>query len=170
MFILESLNNFNVYLNQFAVFRGFKFLLGFWLILLTVTSILILYRLVKIGYFTILTTGQEFPVTKGKMQIRWEEAKKRLEGTNPNDWKASVLDTASMLFDILDTIGYEGENLGEKLDGMLPAQLDNIDGLKEANKIKNQIVADPKFQMTKEEARQTVEVFAEALRSIEAIE
>lgn len=169
MEILNYLETFNNALERSFLFRGFKFVLGFYLILMTVTIGLMLWRLVKMGYFIVLQTGQEYPLVKGKMQERWEEVQKWLGGENPDEWNAAVLEIARMLNEVLGIVGYAGEALGEKLDVMLPNQLENLAQAKEANKVKNKIVNNPNFKLTKEEAKQTVEVFADSLKYFEAI-
>ena len=169
MEILEYLEKANNVLEVSFIFRGFKFVLGFYLILMAITISLMVWRMVKIGYLTLLRTGQEFPVVKGKMQQRWEEVQEWLRSNDPAQWNAAVLESATILNEILGTIGYAGQNLGEKLDVLLPNQMDNLEQAKEANKVKNKIVNDPDFRLKQQEAEQIVEVFAESLRYFEAI-
>ena len=169
MQILEYLDRFNDALEQSFLFRGFKFILGFYLVLMAVTVALILRRMVKTGYYTVWKTGQSFPIVKGKMQERWEEIEEWLKGNDPDEWNAAVLEAARILNEILGTVGYKGTNLGDRLDLMLPNQLENLEQAKEANKVKNKIVNNSRFKLTREEAQQTVDVFAESLRYFEAI-
>lgn len=169
MEIIEFIDNINSSLETSFMFRAFKFILGFYLIIMTVAIVLMLWKLIKLGYFILLQTGQEFPLTKGKMQESWEESQGRLRADDPDEWKAAVLEVANMLSELLGIVGYKGETLGERLDNMLPNQLENLEQVKEANKIKNKIVQDETFAITQEEARQTAEVFGESLRYFEAI-
>lgn len=169
MEILNYLETFNNVLERSFLFRGFKAVLAFYLILMTITIALIIWRLMRAGYFIVLQTGQEYPLVKGKMQERWEEAQQWMEGNNPDEWNAAVLETARMLNEILGIVGYKGETLGEKLETMLPNQLENLEQAKEANKVKNKIVNNPNFKLSKEEVKQTVEVFADSLKYFEAI-
>ena len=104
------------------------------------------------------------------MQLRWDETKERIESQNPNEWKAAILESANMLNEVLGIIGYEGVVLGEKLEGMLPSQLENLEEVKEANKVKNRIVNDEDFVISQLEARKIVDTFANALRFLEAIQ
>lgn len=169
MEIIEFIDNINNMLETSFMFRAFKFILGFYLIIIAITVGLMLWRLVKVGYFILLQTGQEFPLTKGKMQESWEESQERLKTSDPDEWKAAVLEVANMLGEILRIVGYKGETLGERLNNMLPNQLENLEQAKEANKIKNKIVQDEAFTITREEARQVTEAFGESLRYFEAI-
>jgi hypothetical protein len=73
------------------------------------------------------------------------------------------------LKEILDVIGYEGKNLGEKLDGMSPEQLRNLEEVKKANDTKNKIVKDDKYELTKEEAQETLSIFRDSLDFFEIL-
>jgi len=168
--IINYLEQANAFLERSFLFRGFKFMLAFYLILMTVTIGLLLYRLVKHNYWKVLMSGSELPSAKGRMQLCWERSVKRLETDEPNKWKAAILELASMLNEVLGIIGYEGNLLGEKLENVKPYQLENVTEVVEANKIKNLIVQDDDFEISKEEAKRIADVFARALRLLEAIE
>ncbi len=169
MEIIEFINNINNDLESSYIFLTFRFILGFYLIIMAIAIVLMMWRLIKLGFFILLQTGQEFPSTKGKMQESWEESQERLKVGDPDEWKAAVLEVANTLNEILGIVGYKGETLGERLDNMLSNQLENLEQVKEANKIKNKIVQDESFSLTREEARETMEVFGESLRYFEAI-
>lgn len=168
--IISYLGQANAFLERSFLFRGFKFMLAFYLILMVVTIGLLLYRLVKYNYWKVLVSGSELPSAKGRMQLCWEKSVERLETDEPNKWKAAILELASMLNEVLGIIGYEGNLLGEKLENVQPYQLENVAEVVEANKIKNLIVQDDDFEISKEEAKRIADVFARALRLLEAIE
>lgn len=168
--LISYLEQANAFLDQSFLFRGFKFVLAFYLILMVATMILMLYRLVKYDYWTVLVSGSELPNVKGRMQISWERSVQRLQSEDPNKWKAAILELSSMLNEVLGIIGYEGNLLGEKLEKIQPHQLENLTEVIEANKVKNLIVQDGDYELTKEEANRLAEVFAKSLRLLEAIE
>lgn len=171
MDILEFLEKMNDTLEKSLGFKAFKMVLGFYLIMMAVAIALMIYRLAtKLSYFVVLQHGQELPTAKGKMQLRWDETKERIEGQNPNEWKAAILESANMLNEVLGIVGYEGGALGEKLEGMLPSQLENLEEVMEANKVKNRIVNDEDFSISQLDARKVVDTFANALRFLEAIQ
>ncbi|MBT3355910.1 hypothetical protein HN784_00720 [bacterium] len=168
--LISYLEQGNAFLEKSYLFRGFKFILAFYLILMAVAMILMLYRLVKYDYWKVLMSGSELPNVKGRMQLTWEKSVERLESSNPNKWKAAILELSSMLNEILGIVGYEGVLLGERLEHIQTHQLENIAEVIEANKVKNLIVQDDEFVLTKEEAKRVAEVFGRALRLLEAIE
>jgi hypothetical protein len=171
MEILEYLEKMNDALEKSLGFRAFKMILAFYLIIMVIAIILMIYRLAtKLGYFVVLQHGQEVPTAKGKMQLRWDETRERIESQNPNEWKAAILESANMLNEVLGIIGYEGALLGEKLEGILPSQLENLEEVKEANRVKNRIVNDEDFVISQLEAQKIVDTFANSLRFLEAIQ
>ncbi|MDZ7611416.1 MAG: hypothetical protein U5L10_01515 [Candidatus Moranbacteria bacterium] len=169
MEIIQALEQFNQFLEQSYFFRAFKFLLGFYMIVMALTLAGIMYRFGK-SYYNLLTFGAGYKLEPGKFQKRWNKAQRWMESDNPANWKAAVLESARMLEKVLNIIGYEGDTLGQKLDNMQPFQLENLSQVKEANKIKNKIVRDESYSITQEEARNTVDVFGESLAFFEAVE
>ncbi len=168
--LISYLEQTNAFLEKSFVFRGFKFILAFYLILMTATMLLMLYRLVKKNYWKLLVSGSSLPSVKGKMQVLWEKSIKRLETDDPNRWKASILELSSLLNEVLGIVGYQGILLGEKLENVQPYQLENLAEVIEANKVKNLIVQDDSYKLTQEEATKLAEVFARSLRLLEAID
>jgi hypothetical protein len=127
--------------------------------------------LFRIGrpYYTVLISGAGYKITPGKFQKRWTNIKKRMDSEDPDQWKAAILESSQILKEILDVIGYEGKNLGEKLDGMSPEQLRNLEEVKKANDTKNKIVKDDKYELTKEEAQETLSIFRDSLDFFEIL-
>lgn len=168
---MEVVEVFNNYLEQFYWFKTFKFILGFYLIIMAITVALILFRLVKnYSYWTTLTVGQEFKkVSRGKFQMRWDGVMKRVNGSDENNWKVAVLEAAQMLDEVFKIVKYDGDTLGDKLENITTAQLENLEEVKGANEVKNKIVQDEKFQITQEEAQKTVKIFGDALKFFEAV-
>ncbi len=169
--LAKTLENFNAFLEQSLWFRSFKFVLGLYMLIIVAALILILYRMItKYAYFKVLRGGQEFPVIKpGKFQSRWNEAEALVNSPKPDNWKASVLMAAEMLNEVFEIIGYKGETLGEKLNNLNKAQVPNLEQVKKANEVKNNIVKNEKFQLNQEDAKEMMRTFKKALQSFEAI-
>lgn len=172
MEIADVLKSFNDFLNQSLWFRAFKFVLGFYLIIMLATIILIFFRMIKRhSYLKLLFSGQEFENIKPEFfQSRWEKINNLLKGDNENEWKAAVLETSTMLDEVLKTIGYkDGNTLGQRLQNMAPEQLSNLEEVKKANDVKNEIVRNSGYKLSKKEAEELVDAFGEALKFFEAV-
>lgn len=170
MEVNEAITMMNNFLNQSVLFRSFKFILGFYLVIIGVTIVLLLYRMVKKAYWTTFVTGQGFPtINRWQFQPHWKKVLERISSDNPNEWKIAIIEAASMLDEVLRTIKYPGSTLGERLANIQPSQLENINEVKEAHKIRNHIIKNHSFQPSKEEAQMTINAFEKALRFFEAI-
>jgi len=73
-----------------------------------------------------------------------------------------------MLNDILKRMGFGGETLGERLEKLTAATLPNLEQIWEAHKIRNNIVHDPDYRLTLDEARKVLGIYEQALRDLEA--
>lgn len=170
MEITNFLENLNASLEKSYWFSALKFFLGFYLVVMAVAIIFTLYRLYKLGYWTILIYGQEFPEFPQKgFDRQWPNIVSRMESDDPSQWKAAIIEASEMLDAILKTIRYPGGTLGERLEGMSPSQLANLEQAKEAVKIRNKVVQEPDFHLSREEAQNVLDQFAESLRFYEAI-
>jgi len=74
-----------------------------------------------------------------------------------------------MLDDILKRMGYSGETLGERLNKLTIASLPNLEEAKEAHKIRNNIVHDPDYRLSLDEAKKTIETYERALTDLQAL-
>ena len=167
--VLDQLEKLNNYLNQSTFFVTAKFFVGLYLIILVVTMVLILYRIGRI-YFVVLASGQGFPnIERGKFQGRWESVLGYLDSEDETRWRAAVLEAALMLDEVLKNAGYAGDNLTQRLAGMNEAQIGNLAEVREADSVKNSVVLDENFRISKEEASRLVEVFGRALIFYEVI-
>ncbi len=74
-----------------------------------------------------------------------------------------------MLDDILKRMGYGGESLGERLEKITVASLPNLDEVKVAHKTRNNIVHDPDYRLSLDEARKTLEIYEKTLTDLQAL-
>lgn len=103
-------------------------------------------------------------------ELRWKEIKARLDSENASSWQMAVISADSLMNEIADKIGYEGESLGEKLKKIEPSDFDNLKNVWEAHQLRNRIVHEgDKFELTKEEAKKAVDKYEKALKELRYI-
>ncbi len=159
-------------LERSNIFVAARFLIGFYMLVIVAAMILIAYRLHTFGYFKEALVGVgriNIKAQRDKAQKKWAAILERLQGDNPDNHKAAVLQAANFFNEILAAVGYEGETLGEKFEKMEGNQFDNLADLKQANQLKNKIVQQEDFELDKETATEAVAAFEDALKNIEAI-
>ncbi len=90
---------------------------------------------------------------------RWENVIRHIESTNQNDWKQAILEADMMLDDILTSMGYRGESVGEKLKRVVKGDFATLNEAWEAHKVRNDIAHTPNFNLTQHIALATVNLY-----------
>jgi hypothetical protein len=105
-----------------------------------------------------------------KKEREWSEIEKKIDSNNQAAWKMAIIEADSLLDEIIKGIGYEGEDMGERLKNIEPSDFENLQNVWEAHKIRNKIAHEgDAFQLNKEEARQVLEKYKKALEEWEYI-
>lgn len=104
------------------------------------------------------------PFQKNKTAKRWNSATEKIES---GDYKMGIIEADNMLEDILEDMGAKGDSVREKLDNV--ESLKNIDELKEARKIRNNIVHDPDYRISPEEAKKAFEEYRTAFQDLDIL-
>jgi hypothetical protein len=103
-----------------------------------------------------------------RMAKTWTKITSRLETGLESEYKLSVIEADSALDYILKRMEFGGETLGERLEKLTAATLPNLKQVWEAHKIRNNIVHDPDYRLTLDEARRVLGIYEQALRDLQA--
>lgn len=90
---------------------------------------------------------------------RWENVVRHIESPNENDWKQAILEADMILDEILTSMGYKGESIGEKLKRVVPGDFHSIQDAWEAHKVRNQIAHEPNFKLSQHDALAAVNLY-----------
>ena len=104
-----------------------------------------------------------------KFSKKWEKIIKRFERGSESEIKLAILEADDLLNEILEKMGYPGETLGEKLKRVKKTILPNSEEILEAHKIKSDIVHDPSYFLSFEQAKKVLEIYERTLSELEAI-
>ena len=99
----------------------------------------------------------------------WNRTKARLDTGLEAEYKLAVIEADAMVDDILKRMGYGGETLGERLDRLTTASLPNLEQARAAHQTRNNIVHDPDFKISREEAEGNISLYEKALRDLNAL-
>ncbi len=105
----------------------------------------------------------------GPMTARWEEILRHLDSVKESEWKFAIIEADKLIEEVLRRGGYPGASLGERLSLMTQDQLQNLDGLWEAHKIRNRIAHDFNYFLRYTEAKHAIEQYRSALKELGAI-
>ena len=88
---------------------------------------------------------------------RWDEILGRINSENPNDWKLALIDADVMLYETLESAGYAGTTVGDKLKGASARSFSTLDIAWNAHRIRNQVAhSGTDFVLTKRVAQETI--------------
>lgn len=104
---------------------------------------------------------------KEKM-VQWQVVLNHINSESPAEWKLGILEADNMLDAILESEGYRGESIGEKLKVIDPGDLQSYNEAWEAHKVRNQIAHEGAATMdfSKKMARDTVLKFEKVFKEL----
>jgi len=105
----------------------------------------------------------------GWLAARWGEISRHMESAKEAEWRFAIVEADKMVDDVLKRAGYPGGTLGERLTNMQPGQIETLDGLWFAHKVRNRIAHDMDYFLRYTEAKQVIRFFEATLREFKAI-
>lgn len=159
-------------------FTGF---LLFIKILFLIFSILAIIFIIGVAFFRtdwfnwwILWDLKEFlsyrPYGIKMVTKEWAKIKKRAEGKAEGDYKMAIIEADDLLNWTLKNLQVGLETLEETLKKRINADtLPNIEKVKEAHKVRVDIVGDPDFKITSEKIGEVLGIYEEALRHLNVL-
>ncbi len=109
------------------------------------------------------------PYGAKKITRSWGKILRRLETGPESEYKLAVIEADNMLDVVLKRLGYTGATLEERLGKLTSATVPNIAQIYEAHKIRNNIVYDPDYRLSLDEAKRTVGVYGQAFRDLQIL-
>ncbi len=100
----------------------------------------------------------------------WKRIQKMLASGDESEFKKAILEADRILNDILKMAGYSGINLDERLTQMTPAQLLNIEEIRQVHKLHNKIVSEQDFLISLGEAQVAMAIYKKAFQELKLIE
>jgi hypothetical protein len=107
------------------------------------------------------------PFGAKKIEKDWRKIKIRLETGLESEYKLAVIETDNMLDEMLTRMRFEGDGLGGKLEKMTTATLANLEEVKQAHKVRNNIIHDPNYKISLEEAKKVLDVYEKAFKNLD---
>ena len=101
---------------------------------------------------------------------RWERSLAHVQSEAPADWRLAILEADIMLAELLEKMGYIGENVGEKLKRIEKSDFNTIDDAWEAHKVRNLIAHHGSdYVLSKREAQRVIGLYANVFREFRYI-
>lgn len=105
-----------------------------------------------------------------KTQLRWERIVAEVNSDNEQQWRLAILEADIMLSELLDTLGYRGETLADKMRSADRADFNTIDFAWEAHRARNRIAHEGSaMQLDAHEARRIMELYHRVFREFQFV-
>ncbi|TXH07154.1 MAG: hypothetical protein E6R05_00720 [Candidatus Moraniibacteriota bacterium] len=157
-------------LEQSLVFTVLKWFLMIYTIVLLVDVVLLILMRGVTENLKVQLYGTTRPIlSKNKAEERWRHIERRLESDNPSQYKVAVLEADQYADEILKESGYDGANMGERLAGINPGQLQSYEALKAAHEVRNRIVREQNFVVTRDQAEELMSHYKSLLVELELL-
>lgn len=137
--------------------------------------VFIIFALIKSTWlkWLILNDLQEFfrhkPFGTKKVAGDWNKIKTKLDAGLEAEYKLAILEADSVMEDVLKRMGFVGASLGERLDKLTAVSLPNLDEVRLAHQTRNNVVHDPDYKLSLDEAKKTIAIFEKALIDLQVL-
>ena len=147
-------------------------------VFLSVSTLLILgigYLLFAAGYLkarwikSLVELIYEKPYGASGARRRWKQIEGYLESSSKSKHKLAVMEADKLLNKVLKKMGNEGDNIEERLQELPSDKIENMEEVKLAHELRNDVAYDPDYQLQKEEAEKALEIYKKALQDLQAI-
>jgi len=145
----------------FLFFLSFFFL--FWIIFLLIKSA----YLWNLELYKETLKGGALP--KGKIPKKWQEILSKTESREEANHKLAIIEADVLLDDVLRKMGFLGATMTERLEKITANQLKSVGELKEAHRVRNNILHDPDFKLSLQRAKEVIELYEKVLKEMDII-
>ncbi len=106
------------------------------------------------------------PYGSDKYVKEWKKIMKRFDSGIEAEYKLAIIETDSMLGEILQRMGYYESTIEKNLNKITAIEIPNIEDLKEARRVRNGVIHDPDYRLSKEKSKEVMDVYQESFRSL----
>lgn len=102
--------------------------------------------------------------SKGENE-KWKNITKRTSSSNPSDWRLAIIEADVILGDLLRSLGYQGESIGEILKSLDKSDFLPLDEAWEAHRVRNSIAhGDSRFALNERETKRIIGLYERVFR------
>lgn len=96
----------------------------------------------------------------------WRKIEKYLKSGKPQKMKLAIMKADDLFGELLETMNYPGENFEKRIQGATGAQFSNLEDIKKAHKIAEDLRRNKNLVINREGAEKLVEVYKTALKEL----
>ena len=100
------------------------------------------------------------------VEEKWSKLLEKIKSNDERDLRLAVIEADSLVDEILKSHGHPGKDMGERLKSFHSGELEYIDDLWEAHKIRNRLTHEADFHLPIEEAQRLIGIYHKVLEEL----
>jgi hypothetical protein len=100
---------------------------------------------------------------------KWSKIKEKIEAGTSAEAKLAIIEADDLLNDVLLKMEYKGKTLGEKLDLLNIEIMPNLEQLKQAHRVRSNIIHDPSYHLDAQASQRIIAVYEKALENLQTL-
>lgn len=106
----------------------------------------------------------------GTKSSRWQEVEEHISSDDPKDWRLAIIEADIMLEELLDSLGYVGSSIGEKLKTANVESFKTVQDAWDGHKVRNEIAhRGSDFVLTRRIATEAVAAYRRVFEEFKVI-
>lgn len=101
-----------------------------------------------------------------RIHKKWAKIISSVKSNDGRDLRLAIIETDSLIDEILKEHGHPGHDMGERLQSIHPAEFRNLDALWEAHKTRNRLVHEAGYKISREEARRVIAIYHKCMEDL----
>ena len=153
----------------YKIILVFKVIFIFFLILFIIGIIYTINGLLKLRPDYKLVYNRDQISEKGFAKKKWKAILERFKSGSESDFRLAIIEADSLVDEVFKKIGFEGESLGDRIAGISQQEVHSIMELRDAHRLRNNLVHTPGYHVTKEDAERAIRHYENVLSELEVI-
>lgn len=135
--------------------------------------IVIILSVTRTPYFRLSMYGDAMEVITyrpfgfPKMKQQWRKIMRRLDTGSEPEYKLAIIESDTLLDEMLKKMRLAGETMDDRLQAITPLMLPNVEDLKNAHQVRNNIVYNPDYRLNLQETRRVLEVYQKTFENLD---
>jgi hypothetical protein len=96
---------------------------------------------------------------KEKIESRWKKIEEKISSYNSSDWKVAIIEADSTLDELIKSLGYIGDTMGERMKQIKPGQFPYLDEAWRVHKVRNFLAHDPNYELHRDVAQHAIDIY-----------
>jgi hypothetical protein len=119
-----------------------------------------------------VTDGKYRQIIKHRELInkKWSKLLERIKSGDERDLRLAIIEADSLVDEILKEHGHPGDDMGERMKSIHPSEMDNLNNLWEAHKVRNRLAHEADFHLPIDEAKKIIGIYHKTIEELLNIE